>query len=116
MKKKKAKSKTAAKKTAKKSEPELETKELNPAQVLKDISVYSGNTILGDGNVIMINGQMRNMFGMPARDPTLHHGPVTLPDDPTGIAEPHDVLAAEEFAMPAPRPGSACGREAGFSG
>lgn len=23
-----------------------------------------------------------------------------LPDDPTGIAEPHDVLAAEEFAMP----------------
>jgi hypothetical protein len=28
---------------------------------------------------------------------------VTLPSDPTGIAEPHDVLAAEEFAMPAPR-------------
>jgi hypothetical protein len=25
-----------------------------------------------------------------------------LPPDPTGIAEPHDVLAAEEFAMPAP--------------
>jgi hypothetical protein len=24
-----------------------------------------------------------------------------LPPDPTGIAEPHDVLAAEEFAMPA---------------
>lgn len=23
-----------------------------------------------------------------------------LPDDPTGIDEPHDVLAAEEFAMP----------------
>jgi hypothetical protein len=22
------------------------------------------------------------------------------PDDPTGIEEPHDVLAAEEFAMP----------------
>jgi hypothetical protein len=38
MKKKKAKSKTAAKKTTKKSEPELETKELNPAQVLKNIS------------------------------------------------------------------------------
>jgi len=38
MKKKKAKSKTAAKKTEKKSEPELETKELNPAQVLKNIS------------------------------------------------------------------------------
>jgi hypothetical protein len=38
MKKKKAKSKTAAKKTVKKSEPELETKELNPEQVLKNIS------------------------------------------------------------------------------
>jgi hypothetical protein len=24
-----------------------------------------------------------------------------LPPDPTGINEPHDVLAAEEFAMPA---------------
>ena len=24
-----------------------------------------------------------------------------IPDDPTGIREPHDVLAAEEFAMPA---------------
>ena len=23
-----------------------------------------------------------------------------LPDDPSGIEEPHDVLAAEEFAMP----------------
>lgn len=23
-----------------------------------------------------------------------------LPDDPTGIEEPHDILAAEEFAMP----------------
>jgi hypothetical protein len=38
MKKKKAKSKTAAKKTTRKSETELETKELNPAQVLKNIS------------------------------------------------------------------------------
>jgi hypothetical protein len=38
MKKKKAKSKTAANKTVKKSEPVMETKELNPAQVLKDIS------------------------------------------------------------------------------
>jgi hypothetical protein len=28
---------------------------------------------------------------------------VVLPDDPTGIEEPHDVLAAEEFPMPAPR-------------
>jgi hypothetical protein len=25
---------------------------------------------------------------------------IDLPDDPTGIDEPHDVLAAEEFAMP----------------
>ncbi len=48
-------------------------------------------------------------FGVPAPDPTLHHGPITLPDDPTGIAEPHDVLAAEEFAMPAPRQGSSGG-------
>jgi MYXO-CTERM domain-containing protein len=24
-----------------------------------------------------------------------------LPPDPTGIQEPHDILAAEEFAMPA---------------
>ncbi len=51
-------------------------------------------------------------FGVPAPDPALHHGPVSLPQDPTGIAEPHDVLAAEEFAMPAPRPGAA-GDEAG---
>jgi len=43
-------------------------------------------------------------FAMPAPDPTLHYGPVVLPDDPTGIAEPHDVLAAEEFPVPA-----ACG-------
>jgi hypothetical protein len=45
-------------------------------------------------------------FGVPARDPSLHHGPVRLPGDPTGIAEPHDVLAAEEFALPAPRQGT----------
>jgi hypothetical protein len=25
-----------------------------------------------------------------------------IPADPSGIQEPHDVLAAEEFAMPAP--------------
>jgi hypothetical protein len=50
-------------------------------------------------------------FAMPAPDPRLHHGPVTLPEDPTGIAEPHDVLAAEEFAMPAP-PGGADGSSA----
>jgi hypothetical protein len=29
------------------------------------------------------------------------------PPDPTGITEPHDVLAAEEFAMPAPEPRTA---------
>jgi hypothetical protein len=44
-------------------------------------------------------------FGVPAPDPSLHHGPITLPEDPSGIIEPHDVLAAEEFAMPAPLPG-----------
>jgi len=26
---------------------------------------------------------------------------IDLPEDPSGIDEPHDVLAAEEFAMPA---------------
>jgi hypothetical protein len=25
---------------------------------------------------------------------------IDLPEDPSGIDEPHDVLAAEEFAMP----------------
>jgi hypothetical protein len=25
---------------------------------------------------------------------------LSLPDDPTGIAEAHDILAAEEWAMP----------------
>jgi hypothetical protein len=47
-------------------------------------------------------------FAMPGADPSLHHGPVVLPEDPTGIAEPHDVLAAEQFpmpAVPAPRTG-----------
>ena len=37
------------------------------------------------------------------------------PPDPTGIEDPHDVLAAEEFAMPAPEPagnGSPDGRDA----
>ncbi len=48
------------------------------------------------------------MFAMPGVDRMLHHhGPMRLPDDPTGIAEPHDVLAAEEFPMPAPAPGEA---------
>jgi hypothetical protein len=38
-----------------------------------------------------------------------------LPEDPSGIAEPHDVLAAEEFAMPAvaPRVSGALARRAG---
>jgi hypothetical protein len=31
------------------------------------------------------------------------------PADPTGIPEPHDVLAAEEFAMPAPGGAAATG-------
>jgi len=44
-------------------------------------------------------------FAVPAGDPSLKHGPVVLPDDPSGIAEPHDILAAEEFAMPAGRGG-----------
>jgi hypothetical protein len=56
-------------------------------------------------------------FALPARDPSLTHGPVVLPDDPTGIAEPHDVLAAEEFAMPAggkpPGEGTSLARRAG---
>jgi len=42
-------------------------------------------------------------FAVPSADPTLRHQPITLPEDPSGIAEAHDVLAAEEFAMPAPR-------------
>jgi hypothetical protein len=42
-------------------------------------------------------------FAMPSADPSLRHQPITLPDDPSGSAEPHDVLAAEEFAMPAGR-------------
>ena len=43
-------------------------------------------------------------FAVPTRDPSLGHEPLVLPDDPTGISEPHDILAAEEFAMPAGRP------------
>ena len=34
-------------------------------------------------------------FAVPAPDPALRHAPIALPDDPSGIAEPHDVLAAE---------------------
>jgi hypothetical protein len=40
-------------------------------------------------------------FAVPGADPSLHPGPIQLPEDPTGIEEPHDVLAAEEFPMPA---------------
>ncbi len=36
---------------------------------------------------------------------TEHPSPDPAPDDPSGIEEPHDTLAAEEFAIPAaPRP------------
>ena len=48
-------------------------------------------------------------FAVPLSDPALRLQPITLPDDPSGIAEPHDVLAAEEFAMPAPRGSSESG-------
>jgi hypothetical protein len=44
------------------------------------------------------------MYAVPAPDPTIHHGPVVLPDDLTGAEEPRDVLAAEEFALPAGPP------------
>jgi hypothetical protein len=53
------------------------------------------------------------MFAVPAPDPTIHHGPVRLPEDPSGIEEPHDVLAAEEFAMPAPLGGAVAVRRNG---
>ena len=52
-------------------------------------------------------------FAVPTADPSLRHRPISLPDDPTGIAEPHDVLAAEEFAMPAPRSSSSPAGSAG---
>src|SRR5256885_16970160 len=55
-------------------------------------------------------------FAVPARDPSLTHGPVKLPEDPTGIAEPHDILAAEEFAMPAVGGGSTGGSLARHAG
>src|SRR2546429_8797419 len=38
-------------------------------------------------------------FAVPTPDPSLRDEPVVLPDDPSGITEPHDILAAEEFAM-----------------
>jgi hypothetical protein len=52
-------------------------------------------------------------FAVPTADPALRHTPITLPDDPSGIAEPHDVLAAEEFAMPATRQPSSPAGQAG---
>ena len=52
-------------------------------------------------------------FAVPAADPALRDRPITLPEDPSGIAEPHDVLAAEEFAMPAPRQASSPAGTAG---
>jgi hypothetical protein len=42
-------------------------------------------------------------FPVSVADSTIHPRSVLLPDDPTGVEEPHDVLAAEEFAMPALR-------------
>jgi hypothetical protein len=33
-----------------------------------------------------------------------------VPPDPSGIEEPHDVLAAEEFAMPGPDKGEGTSR------
>jgi hypothetical protein len=55
-------------------------------------------------------------FAVPGPDPSLHQGPVVLPDDPSGIDEPHDVLAAEEFAMPAARSSRVAGMLSGGSG
>ncbi len=59
-------------------------------------------------------------FAVPTADPSLRHQPIKLPDDPSGIAEPHDVLAAEEFAMPAtrkpPEPSSPAARIAAKAG
>ena len=41
-------------------------------------------------------------FAVPAPDPALHHIESNrLPEDPSGIPEAHDVLAADEFAIPA---------------
>jgi hypothetical protein len=38
---------------------------------------------------------------VPAPDPDLRPGPLELPEDPSGVSEPHDILAADEFAIPA---------------
>ena len=42
-------------------------------------------------------------FAVPAPDPELRRRQIRLPEDPSGISEPHDILAAEEFAMPVAR-------------
>lgn len=52
-------------------------------------------------------------FPVSVADPTIHPRSVLLPDDPTGIEEPHDVLAAEEFAMPALRTHTVVARPGG---
>ena len=41
-------------------------------------------------------------FAVPAPEALRHRGPVVLPEDPTGDPKPHDILAAEAFAGPAP--------------
>jgi hypothetical protein len=38
-------------------------------------------------------------------DSSEHRTAEGVPPDPTGIEEPHDILAAEEFAIPQPEPG-----------
>jgi hypothetical protein len=40
-------------------------------------------------------------FVLGAADPSLRRGSVTLPEEPYASAAAHDVLAAEEFAVPA---------------
>jgi hypothetical protein len=52
-------------------------------------------------------------FPVSIADPTIHSRSVSLPDDPTGIEEPHDILAAEEFAMPALRTQARMSRQGG---
>jgi hypothetical protein len=46
---------------------------------------------------------------VPAPDPRLRQD-LVVPEDPAGTLEAHDILAAEEFAMPAAEPGSVADR------
>lgn len=46
-------------------------------------------------------GRERHERGSANIEPMSDDRDAHLPEDPTGISEPHDVLAAEEFAMPA---------------